>query len=85
MVDLRKIQTNFWGLFNAKAILVEEQQGYYFTHSWADKGVHTFPKGISPKVKVTAQLELEFVYFEAAVQHISHYDITIPPDPLDDS
>ena len=34
-------------LFNAKAILLEEQ--YYLTHSWEDKGVHTFPKGICPK------------------------------------
>ena len=24
-----------------------------------DKGVHTFPKGISPKVNVTTRLELE--------------------------
>ena len=37
-------------LFNAKAILLEEQEWYYLTHSWWDKGVHTFPKGICPKV-----------------------------------
>ena len=30
-------------LFNAKAILLEEQLWYYLTHSWEDKGVHTFP------------------------------------------
>ena len=33
-------------LFNAKAILLEEQ--YYLTHSWEDQGVHTFPRGICP-------------------------------------
>ena len=26
----------------------------YLTHSWEDKGVHTFPKGICPKVNVIA-------------------------------
>ena len=44
-------------LFNAKPILLEEQQWYYLTHSWEDKGVHTFPKGICLKVNVIAQLE----------------------------
>ena len=34
----------FLGLFNAKAILLEEQLWYYLTHSWEDKGVHTFPR-----------------------------------------
>ena len=24
---------------------------YYLTHSWEDKEVHTFPKGICPEVK----------------------------------
>ena len=32
-----------------------------------NKGVHTFPKGISPKVNVIARLEFELAYFEAAV------------------
>ena len=38
-------------LFNAKVIPVEEQHWYYSTYSRceADKGVYTFPKGISPK------------------------------------
>ena len=36
-------------LFNAKAILLEEQLCDYLTHSWEDKGVHTFPKGIFPE------------------------------------
>ena len=30
------------GLFNVKAIIVEEQLWYYLTHSWEDKGIHTF-------------------------------------------
>ena len=42
------------------------------THSWEDKEVHTFPKGISLKVNVIVQLELELAYFEAAVLHFNH-------------
>ena len=38
-----------------------------------DKGVHTFPKGISPKTNVTAQLEFGLNYFMAAVQDFSNY------------
>ena len=34
----------------------------YLTHSWEDKGVHTFPKGIYPKVNVIARLEYELAY-----------------------
>ena len=33
-------------LFNPEAIFAEEQQWYYLTHSWEDKGFHIFPKGI---------------------------------------
>ena len=50
---------NLCGLFNAKAIIIEEQQWYYLTHSWEDKGVYTFPKGICPKVNVIARLQFE--------------------------
>ena len=66
-------------LFNAKAILLEEQ--YYLTHSWEDKGVHTFPKGICPKVNVIARLENELAYYDSAVHRFSHY-ITPRGQPL---
>ena len=36
-----------------------------------DKGVHTFPKGISPKVNIIVWLEFELFYFEATVHSIS--------------
>ena len=62
-------------LSNAKVILVEEQQWWYLTHSWDNKTVHTFPRGIYSKVNVTAWLGFELAYFEAAVQHISHFDM----------
>ena len=33
-------------LFNGKAIFVEWEQGYHFTHSCGDKGAHDFENGI---------------------------------------
>ncbi len=35
--------------------------------------VHIFPKGISPKVKVIVQLELELAYYYFTARHVSHY------------
>ena len=35
--------------------------------------IHTFSKGINPKVRVIAQLEFELAHFEATVQHFSYY------------
>ena len=42
------LNINLHGLFNAKAIFVEEHS----THGWGggDKEVHTFPQGISQKI-----------------------------------
>ena len=54
-------------LFNAKAILVEEQQWYYLTQSQADKEVHTFPKSIGQKVNIIVQLE--FVLHQVSENH----------------
>ena len=51
-------------LFNAKAILVE-QQGYYSTGL---KRFNPFSKDMSPKVNLKERLEFELVYFKAAVQ-----------------
>ena len=53
-------------------LFLVEQQWYHLTHSLRDKGVYTFPKGISPKVNVIARLEIELAYFKAAVQSLSH-------------
>ena len=64
-------------LFNAKAILLEEQ--CYLTHSWEDKGVHTFPKGICPKVNVIARLEYELAYYDSAVHRFNNYTTRTPP------
>ena len=66
-------------LFNAKAILLEEQWWCYLTHSWEDKGVHTFLKGICPKVNVIARLEYELTYYDSAVHRFNHYTTRTPP------
>ena len=68
---------NLWRLFNAKAILVEEQQWYYLNYSWKDKVVHTFPKGICLKLNIIALLEFELAYYDVAVWHISHYTVGV--------
>ena len=47
---------------------------YLFTYSWREnKGVHTFPKGICPKVNVIARLEYELAYYDSAVHRFNHY------------
>ena len=69
---------NFCGLLNAKAILHEEQLWYNLTHSWEDKGVHTFTKGICPKVNVIARLEYELAYNDSAVHRFNHYTTRTP-------
>ena len=66
-------------LFNAKAILLEEPLWNYLTHSWENKGVHTFPKDICPKVNVIARLEYELAYYDSAVHHFNHYTTRTPP------
>ena len=60
-------------------ILLEEQLWDYLTHSWEDKGVHTFPKGICPKVNVIARLKYELAYYDSAVHRFNHYTTRTPP------
>ena len=61
--------------------MVKEQQWYYLTQSWkvGDKGIYTFPKGVSLRVNMIAWLEFEFAYFEAAVRHFDFYATPTPP------
>ena len=78
LVSLFNGISTLFRLFNAKAILLEEQ--YYLTHSWEDKGVHTFPKGICPKVNIIARLENELAYYDSAVHRFNHYTKRTPLD-----
>ena len=72
----------FLRLFTAKAILLVEQKWYYLTHSWEDNGVHTFLKGICPKVNVIARLEYELAYYDSAVHRFNYYTTRTPPLPF---
>ena len=78
----KKVQwyINLCRLFNAKAILLEEQQWYYVTHSWEDKGVHTFPKSICPKVNVIARVDFELPHNNSAVHRFNHYTTRTPKE-----
>ena len=60
-------------LFNAKAIHPRR------TRNWEDKGVHTFPKGICPKVNVIVRLEYELAYYDSIVHRFNHYTTRTPP------
>ena len=77
LVSLFNSISTLFRLFNAKAILLEEQ--YYLTHSREDKGVHTFPKGICPKVNIIARLENELAYYDFAVHRFNHSTTRTPP------
>ena len=48
-------------------------------HCLEDKGVHTFPKGICPKVNIIARLEFELAYYDSVVQRFNHYATRTPP------
>ena len=78
LVSLFNGISTLFRLFNAKAIHLEEQQWYNLTHNWEDKGVHTFPKGICPKVNVIARLEYELAYYDSAVHRFNHYTTRTP-------
>ena len=43
-----------------------------------DTGVHTFPKGISPKVNVIARLKFELAYNDFTVQPLRHNEFPKP-------
>ena len=78
LVSLFNDISTLFRLFNAKAILLE-QRWYYLTHSWEVKVVHTFAKGICPKVNVIAQLEYELTYYDSAVHRFNPYTTRTPP------
>ena len=48
------------------------------SHCWRDEGVHTFPKGISPKMKPVARLEFELAYYDVVVLNVSCHAMGTP-------
>ena len=67
LVCLFEWHINLWRLFNAKAVLQEEQLWYYLTRRSENKGVHIFPKGICPKVNVIKRLEFELTTIQLSI------------------
>ena len=63
----------------SKAVL-EEQQWFYLIHSWQDKGVHTFPKVIRPKMNVIAWLEFKLAFYDCGGQRFNYYNSSTPPN-----
>ena len=49
-------------------------------HSLEYKEIHTFPKGIYPKVNILAWLEFELAYYDPAVQRFNHYTTRMLPN-----
>ena len=47
-------------------------------------GVHTFPKGICPKVNIIARLEYELAYYDSAVHRFNHYATRTPPSLVEE-
>ena len=45
---------------------------------WKGKWIHTFPKGICPKVNVITRLEFELAYYNFGVQRFNHYTTRTP-------
>ena len=82
LVSLFSGISTLFRLFNAEAILLEEQYWYYLTHSWEDKGVYTFPKGICPKVNVIARPEYELAYYDSTVHRCNHYTTRTPTEEV---
>ena len=51
----------------SKSSFIEEQQWYYLSHNWQNKGAYTFLKDISLKMNVIARLEFELINKDVAV------------------
>ena len=45
------------------------------THTWEDKGIHTFPKRFCPNMNVIARQEYELAYNDSAVHRFNHYTL----------
>ena len=61
---------NLLGLVNDKAILVKEQQWYYFTYTWVEE-VLTLPQGNNPNVNIIVRLEIELAYYNDVIHKLT--------------
>ena len=79
MVSLFSGISTFRGLFNTKAILVEESSSGTIAR---EIRIHTVPKGISPKVNLIVWVEFELTYYDVVVQYVNHNAIGTLPSQL---
>ena len=56
----------FLGYLMPKPFSQKNSSGINLTHSWEGKGVHTFPKGICPKMNVITRREYKLAYYNSA-------------------
>ena len=78
LVSLFNGISTFVGYLMPKPFSKKNSSGTILTHSWEDKGVHTFPKGICPKVNIIARLEYELAYYDSEVHLFNPCTTRIP-------
>ena len=69
LVSLIKSIPALLGYLMPKQCLYKNRHVSFQPIAKANKGVHIFPKGISPKVNIITQLMFKLAYVEVAVQH----------------
>ena len=74
-------QTHLFVIKWKSIIFLEGQYCYYLTLKKEDNEVHTFPKGIHPRMNIIAQLEFELTYYNSEVLCFNHYTTTHPSRP----
>ena len=79
LVSLFNGISTYVGYLMPKLFSQKNRNGTIKNHSWEDKGVHTFPKGICPKVNVILRLEYELANYDSTVHHFNHYTTRTPP------
>ena len=62
-----------------KSSLEKKKVALFDPQQASDKEVHSFPKGISPKEKVIAQMVYELIYYKVTEQHINLFASVTPP------
>ena len=50
----------------------------FSSNCWDNKGIHTFPKRICPKVNLIARREFELTYYDSAGDRFNHYTMMTP-------
>ena len=61
------------GYVKQKSPLLKNNRGIIELIAGGIKGVHTFTKGICPKVNVTSRQGFELTYIKYVVQHFNHW------------